>query len=190
MRVVDYVTQGFGGKYAPPVEIYFQNPIRFNPGPFNPGPSGFGIEYAPVETKIRLFLESERFPQYIVEAAIKTYQTRGVAGLVQTKNFGEALGPAFVAAEKFAYQQAERTGYANLGALYRNAITGTLNAAAVRTGTNPMINSLRTFYTSAASSIPNSSRDPERYLRNILRQSPGLGTYEMDRLIGIAQGGL
>lgn len=169
MRAVDYVTQGFG---TPPS-----------------GPSGpSGLQYAPVETKMRAFLESLRLPQYIVEAAIQTYRTRGVAGMIQAKNFGEALGPAFYAAMRTVRGQAERTGYANFGALYKNAITRALNAAASRTGANPLTNSMRTFYTSAASSIPNSSRDPEGYLFNIIRQTPELGSYDLNRLVGIAQG--
>lgn len=199
MRSVDYVTNGFGGVVDDIIKLSVPVPTI---GPIVPNlpsapaesyrtasPSGAsGIQFAPVETKIRALLESARFPQYIVEAAVQTYRTRGVAGLIQAKNFGQAVGPAFQAAMRLAKQQAERTGYANLGALYRNAITGALNTAASRTGTNPLINSMRTFYTSAASSIPNSSRDPEGYLFNILRQSPEVGSYYLDRLIGIAQG--
>lgn len=204
MRAVDYVTNGFGGVVddiirlsvpVPPPSISVPVPPPSISVPvanlplFNSGPSGAsGLQFAPVETKIRALLESSRFPQYIVEAAVQTYRTRGVAGLIQAKNFGEALGPAFQAAMRLAKQQAERTGYANLGALYRNVITGALNTAASRTGTNPLINSMRTFYTSAASSIPNSSRDPEGYMFNIIRKTPELGPVFLNRLIGIAQG--
>lgn len=197
MRAVDYVRNGFGGVVDDIIRLSVPVPpsIGVPAAPpanlplFNSGPSGAsGLQFAPVETKIRAFLESSRFPQYIVEAAVQTYRTRGVAGLIQVKNFGEALGPAFDAAMRLAKQQAERTGYANFGALYRNVITRALNTAASRTGANPLTNSMRTFYTSAASSIPNSSRDPEGYLINIIRQTPELGPYYLNRLIGIAQG--
>lgn len=198
MRAVDYVTNGFGGVVddiirtsvpvlPPSIAVPIAPPA--NLPLFNSGPSGAsGIQFAPVETKIRALLESSGFPQYIVEAAIQTYRTRGVAGFIQAKNFGEALGPAFQAAMRLAKSQAERTGYVKLGLLYRNAITGTLNTAASRTGTNPLINSMRTFYTSAASSIPDSSRDPEGYMYNIMGKSRELGPFFLDRLIGIAQG--
>lgn len=198
MRAVDYVTNGFGGVYDDiirltvpviPPSIAAPTLPSANIPLYNSGPSGAsGLQYAPVETKIRAFLESARFPQYMVEAAVQTYRTRGVAGLIQAKNFGEALGPAFYAAMRTVRGQAERTGYANFGALYRDAITRTLNTAASRTGANPLTNSMRTFYTSAASSIPNSSRDPEGYLFNIIRKTPELGSYDLNRLIGIAQG--
>lgn len=198
MRQVDYVTNGFGGVVDDIIKIPVPIPNLIAPtSPTLPvvsayaasSPSGpSGIQLAPVETKIRALLEPSGFPQYIVEAAIQTYRTRGVAGFIQAKNFGEALGPAFQAAMRLAKSQAERTGYAKLGLLYRNAITGTLNTAASRTGTNPLINSMRSFYTSAASSIPDSSRDPEGYMYNIMGKSRELGPFFLDRLIGIAQG--
>ena len=100
MRAVDYVTNGFGGVVSDIVRLAVPAPTigTFAP-PIAPpsGPSGpSGLQYAPVETKMRVFLESLRLPQYIVEAAIQTYRTRGVAGLIQAKNFGEALGPAAI----------------------------------------------------------------------------------------------
>ena len=199
MRAVDYVTHGFGGvvddiiRISAPVPTIGPAVPALPPVPLDnygtASPSGAsGLQYAPVETKIRAFLESARFPQYIVEAAVQTYRTRGAAGLIQAENFGQALKPAFQAAMRLAMQQAERTGYANLGALYKGVITGALNTAASRTGTNPLVNAMRTYYTSIIASVPNSSRDPEAYLFKIIRQTPELGTYYLGRLVGIAQG--
>ena len=170
MRNVEYITNGFGGPGPMPstpnygIQIATPDP-RF----INDGPSGSNaFQYAPPETKIRLYLEAAQFPQHAIEAAVRTFKSSGVAGFQKLQIWMEAVGQAFDALENSYRSGFYRTSGKTPTQTYRKMVDAALNTATSRVGLNPLISSIRSGYTNIINAIPNSSVNPDQDLGRLM----------------------
>ena len=165
MRNVEYITNGFGGP-GPIGQIYFPGNIE-NAGPSYAGPSGSrGIQYAPIETKIRSYLASVPVPQNIVEAAISTYNKFGPSGLQKTVQFVDAIEDAEGAFVRMFPNAISQIRGPMAGRFFKRALNSLLNTAASRIGLNPLSSALLTNLRNDLNRIPDSSTDPKSQLES------------------------
>ena len=169
MRNVEYITNGFGGPIPIPPAPSIPSYLPSYPSDSYAGPSGRQwFNYAPIETKIRAYLESVPVPQNIVEAAIRTYNKFGPSGLQKTVQFVDAIEDAEGALERMFPNIRNQLRGPMAGLAYKRAFNGILNTAASRIGLTPLSSELRQTIRERLNRIPDSSIDPKSQFNQLI----------------------
>lgn len=162
MRNVEYITNGFGGPIPIPPAPSIPSYLPSYPSDSYAGPSGRQwFNYAPIETKIRAYLESFAVPQNIVEAAISTYNKFGPSGLQKTVQFVDATEDAEGAFVRMFPNAISQIRGPMAGRFFKRALNSLFNTAASRIGLNPLSSALLTNLRNDLNRIPDSSTDPK-----------------------------
>ena len=186
MRNIEYITNGFGGPIpvppAPSVPSYLPSHVSNSYA----GPSSAQwFNYAPIETKIRAYLESVPVPQYMIEAAVQTYRTSGYSGFKKTVDFINYFYDS-LNAEHNAYLSRPYKG-SKPGLEFKNIINRSLNTAFSRIGSNSFINAISTFYKSIFAQIPDSEPYPDGWISRKLKNkvsNPANWIVEITQIVG------
>jgi len=126
-----------------PTSIALSTPPRaFPPAP----PSDYAVRQA---------FTNENLPGPIAEAGLQTYKARGVGGIDQAISFLSAFNDAITAASNSGYYISVRNRLGPLAAT-NQAVNASFNTAAARTGSNQLINELRSRITQAIGKDPKS----------------------------------
>jgi hypothetical protein len=115
-----------------------------------------------------LYLEASKFPQYAIEAAVRTFKSSGVAGFQKLQIWMEALGQANDVLENQYRSGFYRASGKTPAQTYQKMIFATINTATSRVGSNPLIAAIASGYTNVVNAIPNSSVNPDQDLGRLM----------------------